>query len=304
AVYEDVEVVTTGNPRFDPYLDQQLADALYPSRSELAAEYGLPVEKPWVLFALDFPLLFKSDERRQQLHEMGQITRAEVQSMQKVYETFGAWLRQFIREHSECALILRPHPGSDLEQIKADQRIEGSPNVHYIEDLSINPWILHADRYVTRSSTSIVEAWLADVPAAMMCTDQFADDMAARPHVEENGVCLDSYAEFRDFLSSGLESRVRRAHGTFLTDHYYKLDGRAVFRTAKTLRQIVGERQRSPSFQPHPLQDMGEHVKYSIKALLNETGLNKFNPFDRPNDEFVSQRATRKAIDEMAKIVG
>lgn len=298
-LFSGPNVVLTGNPRFDPYFDSSIAETLYPSRKELAERHGLPLDKDWVLVALDFPLVFSSESRLEELIERGDLTKERIEVTRKVYRILQGWMQRLVAERGrETILIMRPHPGSDLEQIKQDFGGE-TKSVRYIKGGGLPPWILAADRFVTRASTSVMEAWLADTPAALIHTDMHIEGGNARPHVLEAETCLNSYSEVRDFITSGRREESRDRHHNFL-DFHYQLDGRSSWRTARRLQEIASQQEGEPRYRGGTAENVAEHAKFAVKKFLNESGLNRWNPFDRPNSEFLSQRRARRKVDSIA----
>ncbi len=292
------EVVVTGNPRFDPYFDASIAAALYPSRSQLAKQYNLNNEQPWILLALDFSLITTNTRRelRRRINK-GELSRDRVDVAQYIYKTLAEWTRKFAANNNDTTLIVRPHPGSNLDKIKQDFG-EETESVRYIKGGSIPPWIIASDRYVTRASTSIMEAWIADVPTALIHRDKTIDQWRARPHLREAETTLDSYSEFEKFIVDGGREGSRDKHHEFLSSHY-RLDGRSALRTAKELQKIASKQPDSVRYSEITVENMLEHTKFLIKKFVNESGLNRWNPFDRPNGEFMSQDRARKIVDSI-----
>ena len=298
-LFSEPSVVLTGNPRFDPYFDPSIAETLYPSRSELAERHGLPLEKDWVLVALDFPLVFSSESRLEELIEGGDLTKKRAKVPRKVYRLLQRWMQRLVAEKGrEGVLIMRPHPGSDLGQIKQDFGGE-TESVRYIRGGGLPPWLLAADRYVTRASTSVMEAWLADMPTALIRRDMHIEEGKARPHILEAETSLDSYSEFRGFVTSGRREESRNRHHNFLASHY-RLDGRSAWRTAQKLQEIAAQQRREPNYNGGYGENVMVRTKFTLKRVLNQFGLNHWNPFHRPNGEFLSQSEAQQMIESVS----
>jgi surface carbohydrate biosynthesis protein len=297
-LFSELSVVLTGNPRFDPYFDSSIAEALYPSRRELAERHGLPLDKNWVLVALDFPLIFSSENRLEELIERGDLSQGRVDVTRKVYRLLKGWMQRFVAEKGrETVLIMRPHPGSNLNQIEQDFGGE-TETVCYIKGGGLPPWILAANRYVTRASTSVMEAWLADTPTALIHREMHIDGGNVRPHILEAETSLDSYSEFCDFINSRRREGSRDRHHNFLASHY-RLDGRSAWRTAQKLQEIASQQEGEPRYRGGTAENVAEHAKFAVKKFLNESGLNRWNPFERPNGEFLSQRRAQRKVDSI-----
>ncbi|MCS4133938.1 hypothetical protein [Salinibacter ruber] len=296
--FERPNIMLTGNPRFDPYFDSGVAQVLYPSKDDLAEQYELPLEKDWVLFALDFPLIFQSENRIQELISRGDLKEKRLQIIREIYGNVQEWMRSLAENLPDSSvLIVRPHPGSNLEQIKRDFGGE-SESIRYIRGGSLPPWILATDRYLTRASTSVVEAWLADVPTALIQRKKPIEAGQARPHLVEARTSLSSYSEFRSFIIESCETDTRHRHQDFLARHY-RLDGYSSLRTARRLREIANQQDESISYNDGGLENWVEHAKFFLKKVVNETGANRFNPFERPNGEFLSQREASKRVSKV-----
>ncbi len=301
-LFSKPEVVLTGNPRFDAYFESDVARVFYPSRSKLAKQYGLRSSKDWILLALDFPLLFQDVDRIQELVERGDLKKDELKITREVYLTLKGWMRRLAGDiPNSTVIIVRPHPGSDLGQIKQDFGGE-TDSVRFIRAGGMPPWILAADRYVTRASTSVVEAWLADVPTALVQKEKPIEAGLGRPHLTEAQTNLSSYAEFRAFITDSKRKSSRRQHCDFLADHY-RLDGCSSLRTARHLWEIAERQPENLSYADREARDLVEHGKFFLKKILNESGLNRWNPFDRPNDEFLSQREAKRRVAKIKKII-
>jgi len=292
----------TGNPRFDAYFDSEVAESFYPSREKLADRHRLPEEKDWVLFALDFPLLFQSKERIQELVERGDLSEKQIQITREIYQTVKGWMRKFSSDTLDSVvLIVRPHPGSNLKQIKRD--FGGETNsVRFIRGGSLPPWILATDRYVSRASTSIMEAWLANIPAALIRTGVPIEAGLSRPHLSEAETSLSSYTDFQAFITGAQETSSRHQHRDFLSK-YYRLDGNSSLRTAQYLRDIADQNKEKASYDNRGVKDLIEHVKFYVKKGIIEYGVNQYNPFDRPNEEFLSQSEAKRRISRLKKVI-
>ncbi|MBM7622977.1 hypothetical protein [Sporohalobacter salinus] len=281
------KVSITGVPRFDLYFNEKLQKALVPSKSEIAAKFKLPLNKKWCLIALDFPILFQSPKRVNELINRRVYTKEYINQTQKAYSKLGKWLRKYLSRHSNVLFIIRPHPGSNLKQIKADQDIEDYDNVRYISNGTINKWIINCDKYITRFSTSITEAWMAKKSTLLLMKDLLPDDYKNHVHIKESKFIANDYIQFEKSL---LKDKQYANHNKFLKNYIYKLDGKSCYRTAKAINKIANRVVVNEYYTSYFLEDNIEKIKANIKVLLNETGLNKYNPFERPNEEHISSK--------------
>ncbi len=302
-LYDKPEIINTGNPRFDPYLNPEIADTLYPSRAQLASRYDLDPEKDWVLLALDFPLLFTSDARLKELIDQGDASHERIEVMRKVYDQLRTWTRRWDSEEGDSAiLIVRPHPASNLEKIEGDFGEESS-GLRYIEGGAISPWIIAVDRYVTRASTSTVEAWLADTPAGLIGRDMHLDAGIEREHIREAQVTVDTYSEFSEYINATELRSSQDAHHSFLSTHF-RLDGHASQRTAHELKRIALRQRENPTLKGGRPENIFRHIQFIIKKTINETGINKLNPFERPNENFLSRHKGKQIVKNIGEKIG
>lgn len=302
-LFEDMELTVTGNPRYDLYLDEELARKRLPERGEFASRFDLSASRRWVLCALDFPLHFESRERLQELREMEVVSDELLESISEVYELLVAWVNRFAEEPGDSVLILRPHPGSDRDALRRDFPLDSS-RVVFREGDSIVPWLRFSDALVTRGSTTMIEAWLAGKPAAAIGWNRQPARSTNRPHMRKVHYRLNDFESFRNFTDRHTESseEVRARHGAFCRKMFAALDGSAATRTAQRLDQIA--RAVSPlSYRRYPLADLNRRLQWYGKYALNVTGLNKINPFDRPNDVYLSRSRGRELIERAKEAV-
>lgn len=293
-LFEKPTTIKTGNPRFDAYFDESIYEILYPSRTDLSVQYGLPPEKDWVLVALDFPLLFQPRARLDELIERGDLAEKQLELAQSTYKVLCNWITRLASDRHSSVLIVRPHPGSDLEQIRDDFGGENN-SIRFIKGGGLPPWIVTADRYITRASTSVVESWLSDTPSALIRRDEHVKELDARPHVTEARTSLNSYSEFYDFVVNGGVDESRNQHYEFLAS-LHCLDGCSAHRTAQKLNKIASKQKEKLEYSRVLNEDTLEVIKFHAKKVINKYGLNKVNPLERPNKEFMSIKESRRKV--------
>lgn len=303
SLFDAIRLTVTGNPRYDLYLDEDLARKRLPDRSEFAARFGLPESKRWVLCALDFPLHFESDERLRELREMDVVTEEQLRSISDVYRLLVRWVNRYADQEGDTVLILRPHPGSDLDALRRDFPVD-SERIAFRKGGGIVPWILFSEAMLSRSSTTIIEAWLAGTPAAAVAWDWQPPRSTGRPHMQEVTYHLDDYEAFRAFTESHSENRndVRARHSEFCESMFAALDGTAAVRTATRIDDIARE-VGDVSYDSQLLSDWSMRAQWYGKYVINASGLNAINPFDRPNDVYLSRDRGRELIERAMSAV-
>jgi len=152
----------TGHPRFDIY-DRP---SLLANREDLAAEFGLDADKPWVLVPYNFNLSYITDRQRQGLEARNyHLSDDFLQGVTDAREAFTEMVRTLTDRHPDVEVILRVHPaGYESETIYKNEPRLGR-NLHLISSFDIANWIRAAALVIVWNSTSAMEALVAGVPA-------------------------------------------------------------------------------------------------------------------------------------------
>lgn len=286
-------IYVTGHPRHDRLLNSSLVDKIVSSKKELAKRFSLPLHKSWVIFAMDFPILFQTEERKKELKKRGILSEAKFSYIKEAFDVVNRWLSRYLESHKDPLIILRPHPGTPIDKLKGIQDIKDYDNVEYIRSGSIDEWLVAADLYFTRASTSLYEAWLTQTPSFTVCSD-LRPGNRNRIHLENNDEEANQYSEFEKYLTSISELK-KPNQEEILEKLFFKLDGLSCYRTAKQLSEIEDQIPNKNNYTSRPLRDNMNHFQAKVKALLNETGLIDQLLFNNiTNKEFLSDEEIEK----------
>lgn len=154
-------IEVTGNPRLDFY-KPNLSIFSY-SRKMLAKELNICPEKKWLLFVSSFSMIEIEDSLVHDLFKRGYLTIETFKNLsEKTYEICIEWFQKFCKENNDIEFIYRPHPSEKIStKLRALQNI--TPNFHIISKYSIRNWIINSDYCTIWISTSVVEAFVANV---------------------------------------------------------------------------------------------------------------------------------------------
>ena len=248
--YLDQQVVVTGNPRFDFYVDPWREAALQ------ASPYADRFPKPLVLINGNFPLAnpgFSTVERERhglvQAFGFGEgdaIARQQGQqeTMRRIVELANSLAARF----PDVTFVYRPHPFEDVKGYEG--LLNARRNLHLVKQGTVDGWILRASAVIQRSCSTAVEASLAGVPALSPVWIPTAGVMEAA-----EGVSLPCTSEHE--LVGQLEGILRRQSGIPSTvgatlpqvvkDWFCASDGQAHRRVASTLLACLNRHRRGAS---------------------------------------------------------
>jgi surface carbohydrate biosynthesis protein len=162
--YAESQVVITGTPRLDYYVEPWREAALEFSR--YADDYGNPMvlingnfnrSNPWMRPAAramtDYlGTAYDPDTARHWLETEGR-TRQELVEL----------ARRLAREFPAVTFVYRPHPFEEAETYQGQN--EGCPNLHFVKRGPVQGWILRCCAVIHCGSSTAVEAALAGRPA-------------------------------------------------------------------------------------------------------------------------------------------
>ncbi len=158
----DERIRLTGHPRFDIY-DRP---TLLFTRAQLAAQFGLDPDKPWILVPYNFNLSYITDRQRRGLEARNyHLSDDFLQGVADAREAFTQMVRDITDRFPDVEVILRVHPaGYESETIYKDEPRLGR-NLHLISAFDIANWIRASALVIVWNSTSAMEALVAGVPA-------------------------------------------------------------------------------------------------------------------------------------------
>lgn len=148
----------------DFYLEQ--FDSYVTSKGELAQKNSLDISKKWVLFLSSYALpsftQTQMDSYCRILPQNRDIYELESREQRILLEWIGEYC-----ENNDIEFIYRPHPAENDNKIV--QACENRyPNFHIIFDDSARAWVKAADICIVTKSTTIVDAFLAKKPHAIV----------------------------------------------------------------------------------------------------------------------------------------
>ena len=154
----------TGDIKTD--FSNKLFDSFYKTKEELGEEFGLDINKEWILFISSFT--FNENDSNQRLKRMNNnledgkyMQKWDIES-KKILMT---WIKEFLENHPEKEFIYRPHPveynvmDEDISMYTLEKEY---PNFHYISKYAIQEWIRPCDYLNTILSTSIIDVYLLE----------------------------------------------------------------------------------------------------------------------------------------------
>ncbi len=299
----DLEYQVTGVTRYDNYLDENIRSVFIKSKKELAKEYGIPYDTKWVLVAYDYALLFKP-KRIERALKLGLKTQDYITKSWEALHRLGDWLREVAPRNPDVSFILRPHPGSPLHKLQAEQQLQNCPNVFYNSEGPINQWILSADKYLTRLSSSILEAWIANKDTASLFPDLRTTAVQGYLHLQECKETIATPEELQAYLDRPLSTDNLEAHRSFLEATFGKLDGKACWRTAQGIHKIALAEKDNLGSQQYGAVDgrqiMAYRLQNGFRKFLLETQLIKVTPWRNKPMEYVSDRYLREKRQEVS----
>lgn len=173
------KICVTGPVQMDLLLPQ--FRKRYLSRKELFKKYDINPQEPVVLYISSFSNSTMTDEELAnyvtQFEKKERESYLEFASKEKqTIKLITEWLSRLSKERN-CTIIYRPHPtengSEEVEELKT------LPNIKVISDENVKQWILCCDQVYTWYSTSLAEAYVANVPCFILRPVElsFGDDI-------------------------------------------------------------------------------------------------------------------------------
>lgn len=158
------DITITGCPRLDFYRPefQQVVN----SKEQLAKQFGLDANARWILILGNFSAIFLSDDLVQSYVDRGNTSCLEDKEFtEKSFAPFFEWWNSALSSGvlDGAEIIYRPHPAEQVIP-QAKMLEEGYENFHIIGSLPVREWIINSDICFNWTSTSAVEAIVADKP--------------------------------------------------------------------------------------------------------------------------------------------
>ena len=146
------------NPRFKAY---------FYDREYLAREFGLDVNKRWILFASDFCTISEcqtEESLKDKMEKFGDFWKTMYDYETDCAEMLTQWWDRYLTAHKDTVFIYRPHP-SEYKNIKLIEELNARhENFVCIKKYSIKQWIHVVDVFTTWISSSVMEAYYQGIP--------------------------------------------------------------------------------------------------------------------------------------------
>jgi surface carbohydrate biosynthesis protein len=233
--YLPEQVVVTGSPRFDYYVDpwRTATTAMVP---DLAG-----IETPILLFNGNFPLAnprFQSPEQERELliSEFGwdaaYVDRAQALQRQGMIE-LSRLASHTAARHPAITVVYRPHPFENRNAYRG--LIKDGNNLRVAQTGSVDSWILRSRLVAQRSCTTAVESALAGIPGLSPRWIPTVIDMEVAEAVSVPCISPNDFDEAVDRVLDGEDVRpasVRTALDAIVFDWFSRIDGDAHRRVA------------------------------------------------------------------------
>ena len=161
-------------------------------------------------------LLIPSTYDRYILYDAGSIIRGYLSTQEQIL-TLTALL-EYAEDHSEVALIVKPHPSHRPDILEALIKDYHFGNAYLVKDVPIFDCINVADVLITKWSTVGIEAMYKDVPVISVCLDKekrFAIYGNAAEYVYDIN-------DLAPLLDNPVKNTLRVWVETFLKDNFYR----------------------------------------------------------------------------------
>lgn len=161
----DEHIFLNGNPALALY--QMPYRSYYMRRTELAERYKLNLNKTWIFFPENYNWAFYGQEMLQQMINDGQSPQM-VASLKEFsttsFEEAMRWCGEMLKD-CDVELIVRPRPSTESDEFarRVGLVLGGLPErMHIFKGETVREWILSSDLVVSSTSTSLIEAAIAD----------------------------------------------------------------------------------------------------------------------------------------------
>ncbi len=277
----------TGHPRFDIYKRPSL---LF-SRQELAQEYGLDPNKPWILVPYNFNISYITERQRESLKRRKyDLSDDFIQGVADARDAFTQMVRTLTDQFPEMEIILRVHPaGYESETVYKDEPRLGR-NLHLIGGYDIANWITQAALVIVWNSTSSMEALIAGIPAISYEPHPFS----ARFDYDVNRI-LPTFSKLDDVLSV-----VRSLPDPELTYGWEIFEDWYKYREGNVARQVAIVQEAQTNFSRYATQvNLGTRVKIEARRAKDAIGGRHSQPNPKDKLAQVSQTDLQKAVDTL-----
>ena len=164
--------------------------------------YGIAPSDQLVFVAMDYAILF-NDKRKEKALRLGLVDNEYLTISREVLDEFRDFLHKYSAIDRNSHFVIRPHPGTLVGQMEEYLQSKNLPNVSVIDDFGITDWLKISDKYLTRLSSSIVEAKLYNVPTCLIYRDITNRTIDSYHHIKNHeGEIASNSKELIDFIAS------------------------------------------------------------------------------------------------------
>lgn len=192
----------------------------YLSREELLREFRIDPANEVVLFISSFvsATLRDSDIREIEAEKSADHIRTIHAREKEIYHKTLSWIEEYVRINREQVFIYRPHPNENITNELRELANQDS-NFLIVTKYSVKQWIMTCNYLFTRTSTSIIEAFFAGVPCAIVRA--FPIEQGKELAVYRNANIIDDlqtfirFSERVDSNGNGLDPNIVRSYYDF-----------------------------------------------------------------------------------------
>ena len=171
--FDETHIRLTGQITLD-FCRKELRD-YYLSREALCTQYGLPQNCNLNLFISSFAYvnLPESIVKQSEIKDKDLF----IQRSRESFDTILQWFDTLLDCKKDQVVIYRPHP-AEADNSKLQEMCKKYPKRFFvISELSVKQWIAISDRVYTWYSSSAAEAYMFDVPCAILRPVQIPRNM-------------------------------------------------------------------------------------------------------------------------------
>lgn len=199
----------TGSVSMDLYRPE--FRSYFKTRKEIGDEFGLDVNKEWVLFISSFSYAKRSESSIQELSKLNPNAHLFAKFSDDSYSAILLWIQEACRVFPEKTFIYRRHP-AELDGPTLSAMEKEFPNFRCIDAYSMRQWSIVADKLYNWYSTSLADVYYAHKPCYIL---------RPRPIPSNLEVTIMENADFITTSAQFLESLV-------LTDYYFPVSSESI----------------------------------------------------------------------------
>jgi surface carbohydrate biosynthesis protein len=320
-LFPESSVHTTGCPRFDFYRPPFLA--LVRSKADLLDR--LPIsnpDAPLILWTTNTPHASRHEERHARGHRKHRRlpedeVRIAFRDEKRQFAENSRVVASLARRHSEWTFLIKVHP---LEDVLPYQKLASAiPNLHVTYDAPIRDFLVHCHVLLQRGCTTATEAWMLGKPVLELDVGQYEHTWTPKEFRAGLRV-VTTLAEADTALVEAVRDRSipleqRQAQDAFLSEYYYRVDGRASERVALRLHGLVSSRPRTPrdvlrardefrrlvSERETDATPSWQHRLRDVAGMSRDTSLRFWKTWRRRTNERASREITDEMVEELWK---